>query len=158
MPEVLARVELAPSLAAELTGEEGSVAGWRLDGDPAAAGLRLVRLLQASFDDGRSLALVAARPRDAAAHGEESVTALIVAPGGEPEDAGEALLSTEYDADGIVRRAGVELWPRDGEHALRVAADREGAACEEAGRRSVPMAFRLDGIGGRGTYELVDLA
>jgi len=70
-------------------------------------------------------------------------------------DTSEALVSVEYDAAQRPRRLGIELWPESDAAPLRIAADRESEEEYSAadGREVVRMTFRLDGIGGRGTYE-----
>ena len=74
------------------------------------------------------------------------------------EGAEEALLSTEYDPDGAVRRIGIELWLQSGA-GKRVAADRTGnvatGAAGELRRAVTPLAIRVDGERGRGLHELI---
>jgi hypothetical protein len=130
---------------------------WRIEGEldwPATEGLRLV---SAVFEDGRALALAALRPHGAPGHDRDS-TAYRLEESGEPVDLVDALLSTEYDADGLPRRIGIELWAEAESPPLRVAADREGGV-DVGGhgiRREVArMSFRLEGAGGTGTYELL---
>jgi hypothetical protein len=130
---------------------------WRIEGEldwPATEGLRLV---SAVFEDGRALALAALRPHGAPGHDRDS-TAYRLEESGEPVDLVDALLSTEYDADGLPRRIGIELWAEAESPPLRVAADREGGVDVGGNgiRRAVArMSFRLEGAGGTGTYELL---
>ena len=63
------------------------------------------------FSDGGLLALSAALPAGAEAHGEEEVAAVFCDPDGAPLRFEESLLSTEYGEDGVQRRATLELWP-----------------------------------------------
>src|SRR6476646_7892728 len=63
------------------------------------------------FSDGGLLALTSVRPLGAAGHGEEEVVAVLCDPDAAPIEFEEALLSTEYGADGVQRRATLELWP-----------------------------------------------
>jgi hypothetical protein len=85
--------------------------------DPDPSRFELRRSLAVALADGGLLALEAARPSGARDHGAEIVTATLTAAEGEPVEIAEALLSTEYDAAGRHRRAGLELWP-EGEDVL----------------------------------------
>jgi hypothetical protein len=120
-------------------------------------GVEALRLVSAVFEDGRTLAVAALRPRGAPGHDADSVGHHFVE-AGEPVDLVDALLSTEYDADGLPRRIGLELWAEDDTPPARVAADRKGEA-EVSGdgvRREVAlMSFRLEGTGGIGLYEVL---
>jgi hypothetical protein len=109
--------------------------------------------------DGGLVAVLAARPPDAAGHGEEEVAAAMLEPGGEAAVA-EALLSTEYDESGRHRRANLEL-SREGQPALRAAgAIICGATLEPTGPRIETAFFRwsVDGRPGIGRYEIVTAA
>jgi hypothetical protein len=131
---------------------------WSFERQPAEPP-PLLRVLSAALDDGTALGLASAMPPGSAGHGDEEVGAFVVRPGRDPEPIAEALLSTEYDAEGRVRRAGLELWTGESGPPARGAADREvtgvavtrGALAGEA----VPMAFRLDGVEGVAVYELL---
>jgi hypothetical protein len=120
--------------------------------------LESVRVIAASFDD-LALAAVVARPAGATNPDEDRVAVALVSEQ-EPEEISEALVSTEYDPGGHVRRIGLEIWPEaTGVGARRLAADRNGeqAASEldGAAREVTPMAFRLDGRTGTGLHELL---
>ena len=130
---------------------------WRAD-DLEWSEIASLRVIAAAFDD-FALAAVAARPATAANPDEDRVAVALVGEPG-PEEIAEALLSTEYDADGRVRRIGIEIWPEAaGVGARRLAADRSGdAAASEldgAVREATPMAFHLDGKAGTGLHELL---
>jgi hypothetical protein len=145
----------AESLAAAGTGE-GRRSPWRLEGELDAGADAELRLISAAFDDGRALALAALRPRGAAGHDLDSV-AQHLEESGRPIVVGEALLSTEYDAEGLPRRAGIELWADPESPPLRLAGDRQGDVELVGGdfrRRLARMSFRLDGASGAGAYEL----
>ena len=77
-------------------------------------------MISASFDDGALLAVAAVRPAGVEGHDAEAVGAVLVAPDGEATRLHEALLSTEYDADGRARRLGLELYEGPGEPPVRV--------------------------------------
>jgi hypothetical protein len=62
------------------------------------------------FDDGGLLALTSVLPAGGREHGDEQVAAVLCDPDAAPVEFGEALLSTEYDEDGVQRRASLELW------------------------------------------------
>jgi hypothetical protein len=145
------RVEWDLDAVRELAGGvEDAARPWRISGDLEAAEIALVRVLAAGFDDGTAIGVAAVQPAGAAGHGDEVVGAVLARAEATPEQICETLLSTEYDRDGRVRRAGLELYPTEGSFPLRVAADRERADSGEP----VPMRFRLDGVEGRGSYEL----
>jgi hypothetical protein len=123
---------------------------WRISGDLDPAGVALLRVLTAGFDDGTAIGVAAARPVGAAGHGDEVIRAVMARGEATPEQMCETLLSTEYDREGRVRRVGLELYPTEGGFPLRAAADRERGDAGSA----VLMRFRLDGVEGRGSYEL----
>ena len=147
---------MAESLA---TGDRGGQPGspWRGEDEVDWERVEALRLVSAAFQDGRALAVAALRPRGAAGHDADSVAHHLVE-AGEPVELTNALLSTEYDADGLPKRIGLELWAEDESPPLRVAADREGQveARGDGVRREVArMAFRLAGTSGAGLYEVV---
>jgi hypothetical protein len=116
-----------------------------------------VRLVSAVFEDGRELAIAAARPRGAAGHDQDTVAARLLR-GGEPVPVAEVLLSTEYDPEGLARRLGVELVLDPDSPPLRIAANREGEVdvrCEDGRRETAVMIFRLEGGRGAGLYEVL---
>jgi hypothetical protein len=136
---------------------EGPGSGWRIEGELDWEHAEALRLVSAVFDDGRALALAALRPKGASGHDRDSV-AQHFERSGEEIAVAEALMSTEYDPDGLARRIGVELWVEPDSPPLRVAADREGEL-EITGdgiRREIArMSFRLEGVEGTGVYELL---
>jgi hypothetical protein len=131
-------------------GSEDAERPWRISGDLEPARIGLVRVLAAGFRDGTAIGVAAARPAGAAGHGDEVVRAVLARAEATPEQMTQTLLSTEYDRDGRVRRAGLELYPTEACFPLRAAADGEPGGSGEP----VPMRFRLDGVEGRGSYEL----
>jgi hypothetical protein len=111
------------------------------------------------FSDGGLLALSASRPPGAGGHGEERVSAVLCDPDGAPVEVSEALLSTEYGADGVQRRATLELWI-DGAEAqpLRGAGTLISAAEVRQPGLVADIAFfrwSLEGRDGLGHYEVV---
>jgi hypothetical protein len=130
---------------------------WRLDGD-ISPDLSALRVVSGATKDGALLLLCAARPVDAVHHDEEAVAAVVVSPEGETQAIEEALVSTEYAADGAIRRFGVELYKEDDDYPVRGAGDATATASTEAAgeRRDVAdLAFRLDGSAGAALYEIV---
>jgi hypothetical protein len=71
--------------------------------------LDALRSVQALFDREHAVVAVARRPQGAGGHGEELVTAHLLADG-ELLAVEDARLSTTYDKDGRPRQAGLELW------------------------------------------------
>ena len=111
--------------------------------------IELLRSLAAGFEDGSLLAVAAARPAEAAGHGEEAVSAFLLDADGSVNRFEETLLSTEYDAEGHHRRAGLELWSADEGSPLRGSGTLIGAAGENAF-----MSFTLNGSPGTARYEI----
>ncbi|MEO8091483.1 MAG: hypothetical protein ABI726_02085 [bacterium] len=131
-------------------------AAWALAGGCDWTSIESLRVISACFGD-TAVAIAIARPAGAAGADADRVAGVRLAPGG-PESVDDALVSTEYDSNGVVRRIGVELWPQSGT-ARRLAADRAGepqtTAADGIRREATPMAFRLDGERGTGLHELV---
>jgi hypothetical protein len=132
---------------------EEKASPWQLETEPDWKQLDCVRLVWARFEDGAVLGLAALRPRGAREHGDDVVIARLIDAEGSETAASEALLSAEYDAQGVPRRLGLELWPDAEAAPVRIAADRESET--EPGGEAVPMTFRLDGIVGSGRYEIL---
>jgi hypothetical protein len=61
------------------------------------------------FTDGGLLSLSGSAPTQGG-HGDEPLVAVLCDPDAAPVTFEEALLSTEYDEDGVQRRATLELW------------------------------------------------
>jgi len=130
---------------------------WSVEGEVDWDRAEALRLVSALFEDGRELAVAAIRPRDAAGHDAETLGSHLVEEG-EAVAVEEALLSTEYDAGGLPRRLGLELWLDSERPPLRVSADREGeprVSGEGVRRQTTRMSFRLGGIAGSGLYEVL---
>jgi len=86
---------------------EGHVTRWASD---PTEGVSVFRFLAFPGPDRSLLVAAAARPDGAETHGDEGVAAWQLDPEGEANAFGEALLSTQYDGDGIQVRTGLELW------------------------------------------------
>ena len=145
--------------ALELAGVPGAdeiPSPWSVEGEVDWDEAEELRLVSALFEDGRELAIAAIRPRGATGHDTESLGAHLVDKD-EPVEVREVLLSTEYDAGGLPRRLGLELWVDPEGSPLRVAADREGEvemSGEGIRRQTARMGFRVAGTAGSGLYEV----
>jgi hypothetical protein len=121
--------------------------------DPA-----LRRSIGIVFSDGGLLTLTAMRPSGSSAHGDEQTVAVLCDPDSAPVEISEALLSTEYGADGMQRRATLELWI-DGEGMpLRGAGTLISASSVRRPGLSTEIAFfrwSVEGREGLGHYEIV---
>jgi len=117
------------------------------------------RSIGIAFSDGGLLALSATRPRGAAGHGGERVVTVLCGADGAPVEVSETLLSTEYGADGVQRRATLELWLDDEDgQPLRGAGSLISAAEVDHPGLSGQIAFfrwSLQGREGLGHYEVV---
>lgn len=117
------------------------------------------RAIGIAFSDGGLLALSALRPEGSTGHGEEQVASVLCGPDGAPVEVAETLLSTEYGADGVQRRATLELWVEGDEgQPLRGAGTLiSSTAIERPGLNGEIAFFRwsLEGREGLGHYEIV---
>jgi hypothetical protein len=133
---------------------------------PAAPPGQVTRSIAVVLADGALLAVSALAPEGAAGHGDEEISAVLA----EPDDPaaerpgetrfGDALLSTEYDAERRQRRANLELWPQDdsAEAPLRGAGTVICGATLEVDDHRIDVAFfrwSIDGRPGLGRYEIV---
>ena len=110
------------------------------------------------FSDGGLLALTASLPRGQDGHGEEEVAAVLCDPDGAPLVFEEALLSTEYGADGVQRRASLELWQdaEDGQPLRGAGTLISSVRVERDGLDATIAFFRwsVEGREGLGHYEV----
>jgi hypothetical protein len=117
------------------------------------------RSIGIAFSDGGLLALSAVRPKTSSGHGDEQVASVLCDPDGAPVEVAETLLSTEYGADGVQRRATLELWV-DGEEGqpLRGAGTLISSTTIERPGLGGEIAFfrwSVEGREGLGHYEIV---
>jgi hypothetical protein len=133
---------------------EGPV--WRLEGELAPR-FSVLRVVSGATRDGALLVLCAARPGEAEHHDEELVAASVVPPDGEPQAIEEALVSTEYGADGSIRRLGLELYKENDDYPVRGAGDARSRAGNAGGEGPdlAELEFRLDGSAGAARYEIL---
>ena len=125
-------------------------------GDADWERIELARTVTAWTDEACA-SLTAIRPAGAGDHAQEATWAALWEPGGvvEIED---GRLSTTYDGDGHTRRAGLELWPRDGEWPRRAAGEVLCGSSLELGSLRLDCAFfqwRLEGRAGVGRYDIL---
>jgi hypothetical protein len=110
------------------------------------------------FADGGLLALTSALPAGASEHGGEEVAAVLCDPDAAPVTFDEALLSTEYGADGVQRRATLELWPdtEDGRPLRGAGTLISSSSVKRRGLNAEIAFFRwsVEGREGLGTYEV----
>ena len=123
---------------------------------PRWAELDAVRLVSAVFDEEHAFFAAARRPHGAKGHGDELVTAHLIA-GGELLAVEDARISTVYDGQGRQRSVGLELWlpgedfPRRGSGSVRA-----GLSLALEGLRvdAGLVAWRMEGRDGAGSYEI----
>ena len=124
---------------------------------PSWAELTALRSLSLLFDAEHAVLAVARRPREAGGHGEELVSASLLA-GSEPIAVEQARISTVYDGEGRQRSAGLELW-LPGEDFPRRASGTvtAGTSLKLEGLRvnAAVFAWRMEGREGAGAYDLM---
>ena len=149
-------LELAPGIRvawddldqtrADLSAGEPS-ASWRLEGE-LGAGHTAIRVLTGSAGKGTLLLLAAARPDEADGHDAENPRAVLVSRSGETKAIEEALVSTQYSANGQIERLGLELYAEGDDYPVRGAGDARRATASDEGALRHEQAwldFRLDG-------------
>jgi hypothetical protein len=132
-------------------------------GAPTPGRVGLVRTVSAWLDAELALSLTAVRPRRAGAHADEAVDAALFT---SLDDAGtvaavaidEARLSTTSDADGRVRRAGLEVFLDEEDPGHRAAGAVICGTTLDLGDRRLDCAFvawRMEGHTGVGRYDVL---
>ena len=126
-------------------------------GDPDWERIELARSVGA-WTDAAFATLGAIRPAGASNHAEEAVWAAYWKPEG-PLEIDDGRLSTTYDAEGRMRRAGLELWPADEESWPRRGAGEVlcGSSLDLGALRLDCAFFRwhLEGRTGVGRYDIL---
>jgi hypothetical protein len=134
--------------------------GWSfhtpLDGDPLQ-GAATFRHIAVEGPGGGTMVCTAVGPPGIAGHSEERASAALQTPDQDvPYE--EALISTQYDAEGDPTRFGLELWPEDADTSIRAAAVRVSGSLLGGTRKGGTWAgiFRChaDGHEGIGSYLL----
>jgi hypothetical protein len=159
--------QIHEAFAVQVTGELRTPAGdarridqlgrlVRTSGAPDWARIELIRSLTGVLDDGSLLVMASARPRGAAGHAEEAASAVLLDSEGALTSFEEPLLSTEYDASGAHRRAGLELWAAEEDTApLRGAGTLVGPSASDFGQlKTAFLRFTLDGAPGTARYDI----
>jgi hypothetical protein len=140
-------------------GDAESFAGPGVAWELPANGFSAMRTVWVATQKRGLVLLVAGRPDDASAHGEELVGAARLVSDADPYGYGEPLLSTEYDGAGLHTRATLELWPDFAEHVPERGAGvrLSGASLSASGRRveAARFAWKLEGSPAIGGYEIV---
>ncbi len=118
--------------------------------------LDVLRSVSALFDSDNAFLAIARRPRGAAGHDEERISAWLLSEG-EPVELTETRLSTVYDGDGRQRSAGLELWQPEEEFPLRgsgTVVAGTSLAIEGLAVHAAVFRWRLEDREGLGAYEL----
>ena len=145
------------AVAALATPGDRATPAWRLDGS-LDSGFSLLRVVSGATEAGSLLFLCAARRQAAQHHADELVAARVIGPEGDVAEIEEALVSTQYAADGSIRRLGLELYRPGDDYPFRGAGDVTGTSSSEengARRERAELSFRLDGSPGAATYEIL---
>lgn len=128
--------------------------------ETASAAFALQRSLSIALEPELSFALLSRRPDGAAGHGEEQLEAAVWR--GDPAAAApieRPRLSTTYDAGGIARHAGLELWEdEEAEYSMRIGGEAlgNGELIHPDGERSrvVFMAWHHESHRALGSYTI----
>jgi len=126
-------------------------------GEPDWERIDATRTVAAWLDDGTGFALTAVRPDGARGHDRDAAWAVLLDADGSLH-VDQPRLSTTYDADGHQRRAGLELWLGEGDHARRAAGEVLCGSSFDLGPLRLDCAFLRWHMGGRegvGRYDLV---
>lgn len=132
---------------------------WRLSGDLDWDAVDVLRVLSGRFEDGHTLVVAGLRPAEAEGHGDELLAGVL--DGSEAVESGDVLLSTEYGADELPRRIGLEIRPGEEGIPLRIAGDVEHAEGDVEGsvrRVRASVRLKLNGTAGTGVYEILTAA
>lgn len=130
---------------------------WRLEGELGSSHAAL-RVVTGATRKGSLLLLAGARPGDADGHDSESPRAVLVSPSGDASALSEALVSTQYSANGQVERVGLELYAQGDDYPVRGAGDVTRATAANEGpyrREQAWLDFRLDGESGSAVVDVL---
>ena len=123
---------------------------------PVWAELDASRAVSAIFTEGHTVLARARRPRGALGHGQELVSAAMIA-AGDAVGVEDARISTVYDGDGRQRSAGVELWLPGEDFPRRLSGEViAGTTLELPGLEvnAAVFAWRMDAREGVGAYDV----
>ena len=130
---------------------------WRLDGQ-LGSGHGALRVLSGATRKGSVVLLAGARPGDSEGHDSESPRAVLISRSGEVTPVEEALVSTQYSANGQAERVGLELYAEGDDYPVRGAGDVTRAAAADEGtyrRERAWLDFRLDGEPGAAVLDIL---
>lgn len=134
-----------------------AASAWRLEGHLGGE-YSALRVLTAATEAGTLLLIAGARPAGADGHDAENPQAALISGSGEVTVMEEALVSTQYGANGHVQRATVELYAEGDDYPLRGAGDAANAEASNEGplrRERAVLDFRLDGEAGTAILEIL---
>ena len=127
-------------------------------GGPDPGRVELARTVSAWFAEDRAMTLAAVRPAKSKGHIDEALAGFVFEDG-EPLAIDDPRLSTTYDGERRLRRAGLELWMgEEDDHARRMAGEVLCATLLELGEQQLESAFfswRMEGRSGVGRYEVL---
>ena len=115
-----------------------------------------LRAISAVFAPDTAVLAIARRPRTAAGHGEELVSAALLE-GGEARVPEDARISTVYDGGGRQHSSGIELWLPGQDFPRRLFGTVQGGTSLELDGLLVhagAFTWRMEGNAGAGLYEL----
>jgi hypothetical protein len=127
----------------------GFVVRW--DEDPGA-GAAIFRAVALPAPNDEIVLLTARREPGAANHAEETTAAWLLRADGTASAYDEALLSTQYDGDGLQTRVGLELWPADGTSPPLRGAGTTFGLSRAGGINVALMSSSVEGSEGVGAY------
>lgn len=116
-----------------------------------------LRVLTGLVANGPALLLAGARPNGSAGHDSEQPRALLADGRGAVTEFDEALVSTQYGADGSIARVGLELYKPGDDYPVRGAGDVVSLVRNpdaEPPTEGAWLDFRLDGDRGIAFYEI----
>jgi hypothetical protein len=123
----------------------------RWDDDPAA-GAGIFRAVALPAPNDEFVLVTARREPGAANHAEEATTAWLLRADGTATAFDEALLSTQYDGDGLQTRVGLELWPAEGTSPPLRGAGTTFGLSRAGGTNAALLSSSVEGSEGVGAY------
>lgn len=129
-------------------------------GAPRPPGGGLFRSLYASSSD-EALTVTAVRPAGSDGHGDELVGGYLAAGESPPAPFEDARVSTIYDRDGEILKAGLELYMPGDEYPRRASGEVQAATVLQAGGSRLSISFlrwSIQGMPGQGSYMVVSPA
>lgn len=128
----------------------GQISRWTTDPLESAGTFRHLTI---AGPEGALVVAVAMGEQGAEGHGDERVSAWRVEADGQERHFEEALISTQYDGEGLPTRAGLELWPGEDSPPTRIACSLLGGTAA-GGLWAGLFRCHTDGTEGLGSYLL----